>query len=93
MMKIIEELYETIVDRKENPSPDSYVSSLLGRGEEKILGKLEEESNEVIEAAKIGSKEELIHEAADLLFHLLVLLGFKGVTPSDVQKELRRRRK
>lgn len=92
-MEIIEELYETILDRKINPAKDSYVSSLMGRGEKKILGKLQEESDEVIEAAKTGSKEELIHEAADLLFHLLVLLGFKGVTPSDVQNELRQRRK
>jgi phosphoribosyl-ATP pyrophosphohydrolase len=92
-MEIIEELYKVILDRKKNPLESSYVSSLMHGGEETVLAKLEEEAGEVIEAAKIGSREELIHEAADLLFHLLVLLGYKEVSPSEIQDELKRRRK
>lgn len=92
-MEIIEELYSTILDRKNHPRGGSYVSSLMEAGEEKIIAKVEEEAEEVIDAAKAGSKPELVHEAADLLFHLLVLMASKGITPEDIQKELERRRK
>jgi phosphoribosyl-ATP pyrophosphohydrolase len=91
-MEIIEELYKVILDRKKNPQEGSYVSSLMHGGEEKVLAKVEEEAGEVIEAAKIGSRDELIHEVADLLFHLLVLLGYKEVPPSEIHDELKRRR-
>lgn len=92
-MEILEELYEVILDRKNNPREGSYVSSLTAGGEKRILEKVEEEAGEVIEAAKIGSRDELIHEVADLLFHILVLLGYKGIAPSEVQDELKRRRR
>jgi phosphoribosyl-ATP pyrophosphohydrolase len=92
-MKIIEELYDVIIDRRNNPIEGSYVSSLMAGGEERILGKVEEEFNEVVEAAKKGSKDEIIHEVTDLLFHLLVLMGFKEINLTDVEDELTRRRK
>jgi phosphoribosyl-ATP pyrophosphohydrolase/phosphoribosyl-AMP cyclohydrolase len=62
-------------------------------GAEEILGKVEEETEEVVEAAKTGSKPELVHETSDLLFHLLVLMAYKGIKPEDIQGELERRRK
>ena len=92
-MEIIEELYEVVLDRKKRPREGSYVSTLMAAGQGRILEKISEESGEVIEAAEVGSKADLIHEAADLFFHLLVLLGYKGITPGDVQEELKRRRK
>jgi phosphoribosyl-ATP pyrophosphohydrolase/phosphoribosyl-AMP cyclohydrolase len=92
-MKILEELHAIIIDRMKNPIEGSYVSSLISGGEEGILGKVEEESDEVVEAARTGSKDEIIHEAADLLFHLLVLMGYKGINLSDIEDELARRRK
>ncbi|MFQ5800985.1 MAG: phosphoribosyl-ATP diphosphatase [Candidatus Hydrothermarchaeales archaeon] len=91
-MEILEELYEIILERKNNPREGSYVSSLMHGGEEKILEKVEEEAGEVIEAAKTGSRDELVHEVADLLFHTLVLLGYKGIAPVEIQDELKRRR-
>lgn len=92
-MDIIDELYAVILDRKKNPQTDSYVSTLFSSGERRILEKIEEESLEVIDSAKTGSKEETVHEVADLLFHLLVLLGFKDISPADIEEELKKRRK
>ncbi len=92
-MDIIEELYEVILDRKKNPRADSYVSTLFSSGEQRILEKIEEESWEVIDSVKTGSKEETVHEVADLLFHVLVLLGLKGISPADIEEELKKRRR
>ncbi len=92
-MEIIEEVYKIIIERKKTGPDGSYVASLMSGGEERILAKIEEESTEVIEAAQIGTKEELIHEIADLIFHILVLMGFKDVTPEDVENELKSRMK
>jgi phosphoribosyl-ATP pyrophosphohydrolase len=92
-MEIIEEVYRIIIERKKTAPDGSYVASLMSAGEDKILAKIEEESTEVIKAAQVGTKEELIHEMADLIFHILVLMGFKDVTPEEVQKELKSRMK
>ena len=69
----------------------SYVAQLHARGLPVIARKLGEEAVEAIVAALGGSREELTSEAADLLFHLLVLLGAKGVPLVDVLAELDRR--
>jgi len=91
-MKIIEELYSVIEDRKLKTPEDSYVASLMSSGKEKILEKIEEESGEVIDAAQSGTNAEIIHELSDLLFHMLVLMNYLGITPDDVQTELKQRR-
>ena len=73
-------------------SPDaSYVAKLHARGLPVIARKLGEEAVEAITAALAGTREELVGEAADVLFHLLVLLAEKGVALRDVLAELERR--
>ena len=69
----------------------SYVAQLQARGVPLIARKLGEEAIETVIAALSGTREELAGEAADLLFHLLVLLGAKGVPLADVLAELDRR--
>ncbi len=80
------ELYEIIKDRFENPKPGSYTATL---DDKKVREKLFEEVNEVIEAR---GKDEVIWEAADVLYFLTVLLAREGVTIDDVLWELRRRK-
>jgi len=91
-LSIIQEVYDVILDRKENPKEGSYVCSLL-RNKNRILEKVSEESGELILAARGGNKDEIVHESADLIFHTLVLMASSGVTPEDVSNELRKRRK
>lgn len=90
-MNIIQRLYAVILDRKTNPTPDSYVCRLMERGEDKILQKLGEEAVEAILAAKSGDEQALVREMADLAFHSLVLLGSRGIPPERIAKELERR--
>ncbi len=83
---------ETVIAERRNASPDSsYVAKLNAKGIEKIAQKLGEEATEAVIAALSGSRDELIGESADVLFHLLVLLGAKGVSLDDVMAELDRR--
>ncbi|MCL6639679.1 MAG: phosphoribosyl-ATP diphosphatase [Firmicutes bacterium] len=89
---IIRELYEVILDRKERRPAGSYTACLFERGVDQILKKIGEEAAEVIIAAKSGSRAGLVSEAADLLYHLLVLLAAYGLTPDDVLAELAARR-
>ena len=90
---ILEEVFNVILDRQKHPKKNSYVASLLEKGEDQILRKVTEETTELVLATKEGIKEEIIHESADILFHMLVLLAHKGVDVSEVFKELRKRRK
>ncbi len=85
---IIEKLYEIITDRKENPRKNSYTNYLLDEGLDKILKKVGEETAEVIIAAKNPDRNELIYETSDLLYHLLVLLREKDITPEEIFAEL-----
>jgi phosphoribosyl-ATP pyrophosphohydrolase len=87
---MIEELYATIQDRKENPKEGSYTTYLFEKGLDKILKKVGEESTEVVIAAK-NENEELIAETSDLVFHMLVLLVEKGVTLDDIKAKLEER--
>ena len=91
--EILEEVFEVIKDRRDNPREDSYVSSLLDHGEEKVLGKVREESLELLEAAEEKDKGEIIHESADIIFHVMVLLAAKDIEFEEVMEELRGRRK
>ena len=89
---ILDELYDIILDRRENPKEGSYTNYLLTKGVDKMCKKVGEESAEVIIAAKNGVATELTYEAADLLYHLLVLLVERGVSLDDIYKELKKRR-
>jgi phosphoribosyl-ATP pyrophosphohydrolase len=84
-------LEATIAQRRGADPDSSYVARLAHKGVNKVAQKLGEEATETIIAALTGNEEELIGEAADLLFHLLVLLGAKGVPLADVLTELERR--
>ncbi len=91
--EILEEVFDVIKDRRDNPREDSYVSSLLDRGEEKVLSKVREESLELLEAAEEKDSDEIVHESADLIFHVMVLLAAKDVEFEEVMEELRGRRR
>ena len=71
MLLALEKILE---ERKSSSEDESYVSSLYHQGTNKILEKISEESDEVIKAAKEEGREEVIHEVADLWFHLLISL-------------------
>ncbi len=85
---IMERLYQTIQNRKQHPSAESYTSTLLEGGVDKVLKKVVEEAGEVALAAKGGKKGEIIYETADLLFHTLVALGYHDVMLEEVYQEL-----
>lgn len=88
---IIQAVYQVILDRKNNPSENSYTASLMHKGIDKILKKIGEEATEVVIAAKGGKREEIVYETSDLVFHLLVLLGYCDIPPEEIFAELRRR--
>ena len=88
-------LMATIEERKRNPPTRSYTSQLLQGGVPAIGAKVLEEAREVVEAAEIGDgvtrRSAMVHEAADLLYHLLVLLAFREITWAQVETEIARR--
>ena len=88
---ILDAVYQIILDRKSHPSEQSYVASLYAKGLDKILGKIGEEATEVAVAGKGGDRDQVVYEAADLVFHLLILLGHYDLPPERVYAELRRR--
>ena len=90
-MDTLSRLETTIASRRTAEPDSSYVASLNARGVPVIARKLGEEAIETIVAALSGSREELVGEAADVLFHLMVLLGAKQVPLSEVLAELDRR--
>lgn len=90
-LKILHELYQVIEDRRTNPIEGSYTNYLFDKGIDKILKKVGEETTETVIAAKNSSKEELIYETSDLLYHLLVLLVNQGVSLEDISNELVKR--
>ena len=91
MENVLSRLAATIESRKGGDARDSYVASLLTRGPEKCAEKFGEESVEAIIEAVKGDREKLTSEAADVLFHLLVMLSSRDVQWDDVLAELERR--
>lgn len=91
---VLDELFDIIEDRKQNLPEDSYTASLFTheKGENAVLEKLGEESTELVLAAKDGDDEELAHEAADIVYHMLVLLAMHDMTVDDLRDELAKRR-
>lgn len=91
---ILDELFEVIESRKDAAPEDSYTASLFDheKGENAVLEKLGEETTELLLAAKDDDREEMAHEAADVVYHLLVLLSAKGMDLADLRAELRERR-
>lgn len=85
-MSELMKMYEIALDRKENPEEGSYTSYLYEKGLNKILKKIGEETSEVIIAALSESKEDLIGELNDLIYHLIVLMAEKGITPEEIEE-------
>jgi phosphoribosyl-ATP pyrophosphohydrolase len=92
--EILDELFAVIESRKEELPEGSYTASLFTheKGENAVLEKLGEESTELLLAAKDDDHEEMAHEAADIVYHLLVLLSMKDMDVADLRAELRERR-
>jgi phosphoribosyl-ATP pyrophosphohydrolase len=91
--KIIRAVYQILEERRDNPI-DSYTSNLMRddekRAEDKILEKIGEEATEFVIASK--NDENIVYEAVDLIFHVMLLLVYKGVELDELFKEFERRR-
>lgn len=88
---ILARVAEVLESRKAADPASSYTAALFAKGLEAILKKIAEETVETVLAAERGINPDLIHETADLWFHTLVLLSYKGLHPSQVLEELQRR--
>ena len=86
------DLFLTISDRKNSNLKKSYTSKLLKEGEKKIAQKFGEESAELIIDYLKGTKKRTIEEAADVLYHMFVLLSSKKINYMDIKKELEKRK-
>jgi len=89
----LEELYKTIQHRSKSKSKNSYTRKLLKKGKKKISQKFGEESLELIVDYLNGSKKRTIEEAADVFYHLIVLLFSRKILLKDIEKELIKRKK
>jgi phosphoribosyl-ATP pyrophosphohydrolase/phosphoribosyl-AMP cyclohydrolase len=91
MYGVIDELYHTILDRKNADPETSWTAKLLSKGDNTILKKVVEEAGEFSFAVKDDDEEEIIYECADLTYHVLVALGHKNISPDRIKQELARR--
>lgn len=91
MADILNQIYTVILDRKKRKPKGSYVASLMKSGRDKILKKIGEEASEVIISATQKKKSDIVWEVADLWFHTLVMMGYHGIKPEDIYRELGRR--
>lgn len=90
-MSILHELFATIQARKAEGGTDSWTAKLLSKGPEKCAEKFGEEAIEAIIEAVKDDKAALTSEAADVLYHLMVMLASRDVALTDVEAELSRR--
>ena len=90
-LKVFQEVYDVILDRREHPKEGSYTNYLFDKGIDKILKKVGEECTEIVIAAKNPDKEEIKYEISDFLYHVMVLMAVKGLTWEEVTRELARR--
>ncbi len=91
--EVIYKLYEVIRERKATMPEGSYTAKLFSKGKPYIAQKVGEEAVETAVAYLAETRERVISETADLLYHLLVLLVDSGITLDEVMEELRRRMK
>lgn len=91
MDEVLKALYQTVINRRDNPQEGSYTCYLLDTGLDKILKKVGEESAETIIAAKNGAHDELVGEIGDLIYHLTVMMVKCGIPLEDVMAELDKR--
>ena len=89
--QVLRDLYQVVLDRKENPMEGSYTCYLFEKGLDKILKKVGEESAETIIAAKNDNPRDTVGEISDLIYHLMVMMAEKEIPLEDVLRELDRR--
>ena len=90
-LRVFQDVYDVILDRKANPKEGSYTNYLFDKGIDKILKKVGEECTEIVIAAKNPDKEEIKYEISDFLYHVMVLMAVKDVSWEDITKELAHR--
>ncbi len=88
---VIDTLYHTIQERKQADPKTSWTAKLFSKGDNTILKKVVEESGEFCFAYKDNDEAEMVYEAADLTYHMLVALAAKNVSPDRIKQELARR--
>ena len=92
-LQILDEIYSTVSSRIKLKNKKSYTNKLIKQGNKRIAQKVLEESFELIIDFLKGTKKRTLEEVSDLLYHIIVLLKIKGISPKDVAKELRSRYK
>lgn len=90
-MELIKNEYQVIINRKNEKAEGSYTTYLFEQGIDKILKKVGEECTETVIAAKNGDKAETVYEISDLVYHILVMMAYQGITVEDVERELEKR--
>ena len=90
-LKVFEEVYGVIQDRKEHPKEGSYTNYLFDNGLDKILKKIGAEATEIVIAAKNPNPNEIKYEIADFLYHMMVLMAQKGIGWEEITEELSKR--
>jgi phosphoribosyl-ATP pyrophosphohydrolase len=92
--EILDELFAVIEDRKAELPDDSYTASLFTheKGKNAVLEKLGEETTELVLAAKDDDRDEIAHESADIVYHLLVLLAMHDMSLAELRDQLAERR-
>ena len=92
-IEFIQTLENIIQDRLQNPSKKSYTTTLVASGAKRIAKKVGEEGVELALASLEGNRDETISEAADLVYHMLVLLNSQGIRIEEVSRQLEARHK
>jgi len=90
-VEIIEDIYNVMVERTLTPSKESYVARMVEKGLERISRKIGEEAIELIFAGQTDNESEIVHEATDVLFHVMLLLVSKGIPINKIYEELYKR--
>ena len=90
-LKVFEDVFAVIQDRKVNPKEGSYTNYLFDKGIDKILKKLGEEATEIVIAAKNPNPNEIKYEISDFLYHMMVLMAEKGITWEEIIEDLSKR--
>ena len=92
-LQVLDEIYSVVSSRIVSKKNKSYTNNLIKGGNNKIAQKVLEESSELVIDFLKGTKKRTLEEVSDLLYHVIVLLRVKGISPKDVAKELRSRYK
>lgn len=90
-LRVLETVYDDIVERRDNPKDGSYTNSLFSKGIDEILKKLGEECTEIVIATKNSQVSQLKYEISDFMYHCMVLMAEKGITWEEIANELSQR--